>query len=143
MTFALPLLRRALRQNLYSIDPIVSNITRDLLGLAYTPGVGATCLDIKEDFAQSNQLTLRGRSVALVSDGSMLGVRGRAFMPVMDWFVYQIKHHSGLDAFPFVVSERTDLTGLFRDLSTTYGSIAYLDSKEDFVVPADVLFIRQ
>jgi len=43
--------------------------------------------------------------VAIVSDGSLLNSSGRQFMPVMDWFVFQIKHFSGLDAFPFVINK--------------------------------------
>jgi hypothetical protein len=50
-------------------------------------------------------------------------------MPVMDWFIFQIKHYTGLDAFPFVVQKQTDLAALLRDLSTTYGTVLYLDSK--------------
>lgn len=50
-----------------------------------------------------DELTLRGRSVAIVSDGSMLGLKGRNFLPVMDWFIAQIKFYSGIDAFPFVI----------------------------------------
>lgn len=48
-------------------------------------------------------------------------------MPVMDWFVFQIKHYTGLDAFPFVVQKQIDLVALLRDLSTTYGTVLYLD----------------
>jgi hypothetical protein len=48
-------------------------------------------------------LTLRARAVAVVSDGSMLDSKGRSFMPVMDWFIAQLKFYAGVDAFPFVV----------------------------------------
>jgi hypothetical protein len=48
-------------------------------------------------------MTLRARAIAIVSDGSLLNSEGKSFMPVMDWFVFQINHYTGLDAFPFVV----------------------------------------
>ncbi len=99
------------------------------MALAYTPGVGTVCLDIQQNEGLSDQMTLRARSVAIVSDGSLLDTEGKAFLPVMDWFVYQIKHYTGLDAFPFVVRKQIDLVALLKDLSTTYGTVLYLDSK--------------
>lgn len=50
-------------------------------------------------------LTFRARSVAVVSDGSMLGTEGRRFMPVMDWIVAQMKYYAGVDAYPFVIKK--------------------------------------
>lgn len=48
---------------------------------------------------------MRGRSVAIVSDGSMLNVEGKNFMPVMDWFIVQLKFYAGIDAFPFLIKK--------------------------------------
>ena len=50
-------------------------------------------------------MTLRGRAIAIVSDGSMLDSEGEKFMPVMDWLIAQIKYYSGYDAFPFVIAK--------------------------------------
>ena len=71
--------------------------------MAYSPGVGAACMKIVEDISCVNNLTLRGRAIAIVSDGSLLSIKGEKFAPVMDWFVAQIKFYSGLDAFPFLI----------------------------------------
>lgn len=38
-----------LSENLYSIEPVIEDINRELLSLAYTPGVGAVCLDIQQN----------------------------------------------------------------------------------------------
>jgi hypothetical protein len=62
-------------------------------------------------------------------------------MPVMDWIVHQLKHYTGLDGFPFVVARETDLAGLFRDLSTSYGTVLYLDNKEVKEIPKSILFV--
>lgn len=86
-------------------------------------------------------MTLRARAVAIVSDGSLLDSEGKNFMPVMDWFVYQIKHYTGLDSFPFVVQKQTDLVALLKDLSTTYGTVLYLDSKDIPEIPKNILFV--
>jgi hypothetical protein len=58
---------------------------------------------LKEYPEKVDAVTFRGRAVAIVSDGSMLGSEGRGFMPVMDWIIVQLKYYAGLDAFPFVI----------------------------------------
>jgi hypothetical protein len=73
----------------------------------------------------------------------MLESEGKSFMPVMDWFIAQIKFYSGIDAFPFVVKAETNLEDLFIDLSTSYGTILYLDSKPITKAPENILFVRQ
>ena len=75
------------------------------MSLAYSPGVGSVCLEIKDNINLLDEYTFRARAVAIISDGSLLSSSGKKFMPVMDWFVFQIKHFSGLDAFPFVVNK--------------------------------------
>lgn len=130
-----------LQDNLYSIEPILQDIDRKLLSLAYTPGVGTVCLDIQKNADLADELTFRSRAIAIVSDGSLLNCEGRNFGPVMDWFVYQIKHFTGLDAFPFIVMKSVDLSLLVQDLSTTYGTILYLDSHEIREVPKNILFV--
>ena len=51
--------------------------TQDDLTLAYTPGVARPCEVIAEDPQQARQLTVKGNSVAVVTDGSaVLGLEG-------------------------------------------------------------------
>ena len=50
-------------------------------------------------------------------------------MPVMDWFIAQLKFYAGVDAFPFVVRNEVNLEEFFNDLGTSYGNILYLDNK--------------
>ncbi len=47
----------------------------------------------------------------------------------MDWFIAQLKFYAGVDAFPFVIRKETNIEEFFRDLSTSYGNILYLDNK--------------
>ena len=119
------------------------SINRDILSLAYSPGVGEVCLELKENPQKVDALTFRGRAVAIVSDGSMLGSEGRQFMPVMDWLIVQLKYYAEVDSFPFVVRKETNLEELFEDLSTTYGTILYLDDKKFPKLPKDILFVNQ
>src|SRR5512142_2713910 len=44
--------------------------TRDTLSMAYTPGVARVSMAIAEDHKRAWQLTIKGNSVAVVSDGT-------------------------------------------------------------------------
>ena len=58
------------------------------LSLAYTPGVAEPCLVIQKDVSKSYELTGRGNTVAVVTDGTaVLGlgdIGPEAGMPVME-----------------------------------------------------------
>ena len=58
------------------------------LSLAYTPGVAEPCLQIKEDYQKSWQLTRRSNMVAVITDGTaVLGlgdIGPEAGLPVME-----------------------------------------------------------
>lgn len=87
-------------------------------------------------------MTLRGRSIAIVSDGSILESEGKKFMPVMDWLVAQIKYYSGLDAFPFVIMKHSDINEILNDLSTCYGTVLLLENREIKEVPDNILVLK-
>lgn len=38
--------------------------------MAYTPGVGTVCLEIQKNLSLVDELTMRGRSVAIVTQGN-------------------------------------------------------------------------
>ena len=70
---------------------IVSKVpvkTKEDLSLAYTPGVAEPCLAIQKDYSKSFELTGRGNTVAVVTDGTaVLGlgdIGPEAGMPVME-----------------------------------------------------------
>ena len=52
----------------------MKEVDRPLLSLAYTPGVATVCLDIEKDKSKADVFTMRARSAAIVSDGSLFGV---------------------------------------------------------------------
>jgi len=97
--------------------------------MAYSPGVGAVCEAIETDPSVADTMTLRPRSVAIVSDGSLLDCSEEGIAPTMDWFIAQIKYYSGLDAFPFIVAKDIDLNEYLKDFATSYGTVLYLDNK--------------
>lgn len=73
-------------------------------------------------------MTLRGRSVAIVTDGSFFNANAKQIKPIMDWYIAQIKYYSNHDAFPFIIEKSANLNEIIKDLSTTYKGILLLDS---------------
>src|SRR6266480_4024764 len=79
-----------------------------VLSLLYTPGVAAPCLEIAKDPLTSFDYTMRGNTIALVSDGSSafgLGNIGPlAALPMLEDACILFKTFGGVDAFPICLS---------------------------------------
>jgi malate dehydrogenase (oxaloacetate-decarboxylating) len=75
--------------------------TRDDLSMAYTPGVARVSLAIHEDIDKAWSLTIKGNTVAVVSDGTaVLGlgdIGPEAAMPVMEGKALLFKEFAGVD----------------------------------------------
>ena len=108
-SFCTQMTKKMLMSNLFSIDLINKSVSRTILAMAYSPGVGAVCEAITKDPSIADSHTLRGRSVAIVTDGSFFGVEGTQIQPVMDWLIAQVKYYSGLDAFPFIIKKEANV----------------------------------
>jgi malate dehydrogenase (oxaloacetate-decarboxylating) len=82
--------------------------TRDDLSMAYTPGVARVSQAIGADPEKAWTLTVKGNTVAIVSDGSaVLGlgdIGPRAAMPVMEGKALLFKELAGVDAFPLCLA---------------------------------------
>lgn len=103
--------------------------TLEDLSLLYTPGVAAPCLEIRKDYHKSFSLTGRGRTVAVITDGSaVLGLGNigpAAGMPVMEGKCVLFKELAGVDAFPLCLdTQDTDkLVETIFLLSKSFGGI--------------------
>ena len=101
----------------------------DDLSLAYTPGVAQPCIEIQKNPSLSYELTGRGNTVAVITDGSaVLGlgdIGPEAGMPVMEGKCVLFKAFGGVNAIPLCV--RTKDVDEFVDavalLSGSFGGI--------------------
>jgi len=89
------------------VQSLISVKNRHDLSLAYTPGVAEPCRVIAQDPEASFELTMRGRTVAVISDGSaVLGLGNigpEAAMPVMEGKSLLLKEFGGVDSVPLVI----------------------------------------
>ncbi len=118
------------------IRPRVPLKTRDDMSLAYTPGVAAVSRKIAEDRKFAYDYTIKGNSVAVVTDGTaVLGlgnVGPLAAIPVMEGKAILMKELAGIDAFPIAYEgEPKDLVDFVRSLAPVFGAI----NLEDIAAP--------
>lgn len=112
-----------------SIQNKVPLTTRDTLSMAYTPGVARVCEAIAEQHAKAWQLTIKGNSVAVVSDGSaVLGLGNigpEAAMPVMEGKAMLFKEFAGIDAYPICLrtQDPEEIINTVANLSVGFGGI--------------------
>ncbi|WP_249522614.1 NAD-dependent malic enzyme [Modestobacter marinus] len=81
--------------------------TRDDLSMAYTPGVARVCLALAEHPEDVRRLTIKGNTVAVVTDGpTVLGlgdIGPGASMPVMEGKAALFKRFGDIDAWPIAL----------------------------------------
>jgi malate dehydrogenase (oxaloacetate-decarboxylating) len=112
-----------------SVQNKVPLTTRDMLSMAYTPGVARVCEAIAAEPRKAWQLTIKGNSVAVVSDGTaVLGlgdIGPEAAMPVMEGKAMLFKEFAGIDAYPICLrtKEPDEIVATVRHLAVGFGGI--------------------
>jgi malate dehydrogenase (oxaloacetate-decarboxylating) len=112
-----------------SIQNKIPLTTRDALSMAYTPGVARVCEAIAAEPHKAWQLTIKGNSVAVVSDGTaVLGlgdIGPEAALPVMEGKAMLFKEFAGIDAYPICLrtKETAEIVAAVKNLSTGFGGI--------------------
>jgi len=103
--------------------------TRDDLSMAYTPGVARISAAIHDDPDAAFALTIKGNTVAIVSDGTaVLGlgdIGPMAAMPVMEGKAMLFKEFAGVDAFPLCIdaTEPDAIVAFVKAAAPTFGGI--------------------
>ena len=99
------------------------------LSLAYTPGVAQPCLEIQKDYFKSFELTGRGNTVAVITDGTaVLGlgdIGPEAGMPVMEGKCVLFKTFGGVDAIPLCVRSKNvdEIVQTIKLLAGSFGGV--------------------
>ena len=110
---------------------------KDALSVAYTPGVAAPCVEIQKNPALSYELTGRGNTVAVITDGSaVLGlgdIGPEAGMPVMEGKCVLFKSFAGVDAVPLCLRTK-DVDEFVNAVALLAGSFGGINL-EDIAAP--------
>ena len=116
-------------QGKLDVVSVVPVADRETLSTVYTPGVAAPCLAIAKDPSLAKTLTLKGRTVAVVTDGSaVLGlgdIGPLASLPVMEGKAILFKEFSGLNAFPIALATKNvdEIVETIKRIAPTFGGI--------------------
>ena len=119
------------------ITPKLPIRTRDDLSMAYTPGVGRVSSAIHEDPSKAWTLTIKGNTVAVISDGTaVLGlgdIGPEAAMPVMEGKCMLFKEFAGIDAVPLCIDTKDtdEIVTFVKHAAPTFGGI----NLEDIAAP--------
>ena len=102
---------------------------RDDLSLVYSPGVAAPCLEIAEKPETVYDYTLKGNTVAIVSDGSaVLGlgnIGAAAAIPVMEGKAMLFKRFDNINAFPICLDTQNtqEIIDTVKRIAPVFGGI--------------------
>jgi len=103
----------------------------------YTPGVGRICKDIYREPEHAYNYTIKGNSVAIVTDGTaVLGFGNlgpKAALPVMEGKAMIFKEFAGIDAFPLCLdtTDPEEIIKTVKFLAPTFGAV----NLEDIAAP--------
>jgi malate dehydrogenase (oxaloacetate-decarboxylating) len=119
------------------VRPTVPLKTRDDMSMAYTPGVARVCRALAEKPEDASSLTIKGNTVAIVTDGSAvlgLGDIGPiAALPVMEGKAALFKAFAGVDAWPVCLATQDvdEIVSIVEALAPVYGGV----NLEDIAAP--------
>ena len=117
------------------VIPTKPAVTQDDLTLAYTPGVAAPCLEIRNNPDDVYRYTTKGNLVAVISNGTaVLGlgdIGPQAGKPVMEGKALLFKVFGGIDVFDIEIDEKDPdkFVEVVKAISPTFGGINLEDIK--------------
>ncbi|MBI3627462.1 MAG: NADP-dependent malic enzyme [Candidatus Sungbacteria bacterium] len=121
----------------FSVAAKVPVKNRDDLKLAYTPGVGAVSTYLAKNPKAARTYTMKGNSVAVISDGSAVLGLGNigpyAALPVMEGKAVIFKEFADIDAVPIVLStqDTEEIIKIVKAIAPAFGGI----NLEDIAAP--------
>lgn len=118
---------RIKHRGLIGITPKLPIKDTATLSWVYTPGVAKPCLEIEKDHLASFDYTMRGNTVAIVTDGSSVyglgDVGPYAALPMLEAKSVFHKNFAGIDGFPIAINTKDvdEFVEIVRYLSPTFG----------------------
>ena len=116
-------------QGKLEITPNVKVTNKQQLSLAYSPGVAEPCKEIHEDSRKVYEYTIKGNTVAVVTDGiAVLGlgnIGAEASIPVMEGKAALFKSFAGINGVPIAL-DTTDTQEIIKTvklIAPNYGGI--------------------
>ncbi|CDR34051.1 NAD(P)-dependent malic enzyme [Criblamydia sequanensis] len=109
--------------------------TQAELSIAYTPGIAAVSQRLSRHPEEAYNLSMKGNSVAIVSDGSaVLGlgdIGPEGALPVMEGKAILLKALAGVDGIPIVINakEPAEIIQIVKAIAPTFGGINLEDIK--------------
>lgn len=125
-------------QGKIGITPKVTIENKEDLSIFYTPGVGAVSSYLAEHKNEMSRYTMKGNTVAVVSDGSaVLGLGNigpEGALPVMEGKAMLFKVLANIDAFPIVLATQNidEIVETVERIAPVFGGI----NLEDIAAPA-------
>lgn len=105
------------------------------LAIAYTPGVAQPCLEIAEDREKVYDYTIKGNTIAVVTNGTaVLGlgdIGPYAALPVMEGKALLFKEFANIDSFPICIDSKDpeEIIKTIKLIAPTFGGINLEDIK--------------
>ncbi|MBE6065170.1 NAD(P)-dependent malic enzyme [Clostridium cochlearium] len=105
------------------------------LSLAYTPGIAAPCLEISNDKEKAYKYTIKGKTVAVITNGTaVLGlgdIGPEAGLPVVEGKALLLKRFGGVNAVPISIDSKDpdDIVNTIKNISPGFGGIHLEDIK--------------
>lgn len=103
--------------------------TRIDLGQAYTPGVAGPCLDIAADPRKAYNLTMKGNTILILTDGSRVlslgNIGPRAALPVMEGKSMLFKRFGNVNAVPICLdtNDPEEIIKVAKAIAPGFGGI--------------------
>lgn len=116
-------------QGKLEITPNVKVTNKQQLSLAYSPGVAEPCKEIHEDSRKVYEYTIKGNTVAVVTDGTaVLGlgnIGAEASIPVMEGKAALFKSFAGINGVPIALDtiDTQEIIKTVKLIAPNYGGI--------------------
>src|SRR5450759_1072428 len=111
------------------IDAISPVKDKHTLSLFYTPGVAEVCREIVKDPKTSYDLTWRGNTIAVISDGSAVLGLGKigpeAGLPVMEGKALLMREFAGINGVPIVINtqDASEIIQFVKHIAPSFAGI--------------------